>query len=105
MRPEGSYRLHLEARCSLLLGDGSLPPCPPSWAPLQPKVRSAVRGEDCSLCGKPIPDKHVDPDAKEYLYPEGVVRLHGLHYTGAPDGTTSCVSVWQEVSEAQRGKT
>jgi hypothetical protein len=103
---ERSYRLYLETRCSMLLGNGSILPCPPSWAPLQPKIRSAIRGEECSLCGQPIPaDKHVDPDPKEYLYPEGLVRLHGLYYTGAPDGTTSCLSVWQDVSEAQRGKT
>ena len=106
MSEAGPYRLHLETRCSLLLDDGRLLPCPPYWAPLQPKIRSAVRGEDCSLCGRPIPaDKQVDPDPKEYVYPEGLVRLHGLHYTGAPDGTTSCRSVWQAVSEAKRGKT
>jgi len=107
MSQEGrSYRLYLETRCSLLLGNGSILACPPSWAPLQPKIRSAIRGEECSLCGKPIPgDKQVDPDPKEYLYPEGLVRLHGLHYTGAPDGTTSCLSVWQAVSGAKRGKT
>ena len=103
---ERSYRLYLETRCSMLLGNGSLLPCPPSWAPLQPKIRSAIRGEECPLCGKPIPaDKQVDPDPKEYLYPESLVRLHGLHYKGAPDGTTSCLSVWQDVSEAQRRKT
>jgi len=99
------HRLYLETRCSLLLDDGSLLPCPPPWAPLQPKIRSAVRGEDCSLCGEPIPvDKQVDPDPKEYVYPAGLVRLHGLHYTGAPGGATSCLSVWQAVSEAKREK-
>ena len=100
-----SYRLYLETRCAMLISDGSISPCPPPWAPLQPKIRSAVRGEDCSLCGTPIPgDRQVDPDPKEYLYPKGLVRLHGLHYTGAPDGTTSCLSVWQDVSKAAWGK-
>ncbi len=70
----GAYRRNLETRCSTLLAKNRIPPCPPSYAPLQPKVRSAIRGEDCSICDQPIPlDKNVDPDPKEYVCASGHV--------------------------------